>query len=60
MLDDFLIRAAIAGVGAAILAAPLGCFVVWRRMAYSAKPSPIPACSGSRSASCSASTSRSA
>jgi hypothetical protein len=34
MLDDFLIRAAIAGVGAAILAAPLGCFVVWRRMAY--------------------------
>src|SRR5215475_2629719 len=34
MLDDFLIRAAIAGLGAAILSAPLGCFVVWRRMAY--------------------------
>jgi zinc transport system permease protein len=34
MLDDFLTRAAIAGVGAAALAAPLGCFVVWRRMAY--------------------------
>jgi len=34
MLDDFLTRAAIAGAGAAILAAPLGCFVVWRRMAY--------------------------
>ncbi len=34
MLDDFLIRACLAGVGAAILAAPLGCFVVWRRMAY--------------------------
>ncbi len=34
MLDDFLIRAAFAGVGTAILAAPLGCFVVWRRMAY--------------------------
>ncbi len=34
MLDDFLTRAAVAGVGAAILAAPLGCFVVWRRMAY--------------------------
>ncbi|MGO9170424.1 MAG: metal ABC transporter permease [Rhodomicrobium sp.] len=34
MLDDFLIRAALAGVGTAILAAPLGCFVVWRRMAY--------------------------
>jgi zinc transport system permease protein len=34
MLDDFLIRAALAGIGTAILAAPLGCFVVWRRMAY--------------------------
>jgi zinc transport system permease protein len=34
MLDDFLTRAAVAGVGAAVLAAPLGCFVVWRRMAY--------------------------
>lgn len=34
MLDDFLTRAAIAGVGAAVLAAPLGCFIVWRRMAY--------------------------
>ncbi|XDB00221.1 metal ABC transporter permease [Sulfitobacter sp. LCG007] len=34
MLDDFLIRAAIAGLGTALAAAPLGCFVVWRRMAY--------------------------
>ena len=34
MLDDFLTRAALAGTGTAILAAPLGCFVVWRRMAY--------------------------
>lgn len=34
MLDDFLIRAMLAGVGAALAAAPLGCFVVWRRMAY--------------------------
>lgn len=34
MLDDFLWRAAIAGVGVAVIAAPLGCFVVWRRMAY--------------------------
>ena len=34
MLDDFLVRAALAGVGVAIAAAPLGCFVVWRRMAY--------------------------
>ena len=34
MLPDFLIRATIAGLGVAIIAAPLGCFVVWRRMAY--------------------------
>ena len=34
LLDDFLIRAALAGIGVAVLAGPLGCFVVWRRMAY--------------------------
>ena len=34
MLDDFLARAAIAGIGVALAAGPLGCFVVWRRMAY--------------------------
>tara|TARA_B100000780_G_scaffold157009_1_gene109807 strand:- start:104 stop:901 length:798 start_codon:yes stop_codon:yes gene_type:complete len=34
MLDDFMIRATLAGVGVALAAAPLGCFVVWRRMAY--------------------------
>ena len=34
MLDDFMIRATLAGIGVAIAAAPLGCFVVWRRMAY--------------------------
>ncbi len=34
MLDDFVIRAMIAGIGVALAAAPLGCFVVWRRMAY--------------------------
>jgi zinc transport system permease protein len=34
MLDDFIVRAAFAGVGIALAAAPLGCFVVWRRMAY--------------------------
>lgn len=33
-LDDFLVRAALAGLGVALAAAPLGCFVVWRRMAY--------------------------
>lgn len=34
MLGDFMVRAALAGTGVAIAAAPLGCFVVWRRMAY--------------------------
>ena len=34
MLDDFLIRAVLGAVGAALAAAPLGLFVVWRRMAY--------------------------
>jgi len=33
-MDDFLIKAIIAGVGVAIVAAPTGCFLVWRRMAY--------------------------
>lgn len=34
MFDDFIVRAALAGLGVALAAAPLGCFVVWRRMAY--------------------------
>ena len=34
LLDDFMIRATLAGLGVAFAAAPLGCFVVWRRMAY--------------------------
>lgn len=34
LLDDFLVRAVLAGLGVALAAAPLGCFVVWRRMAY--------------------------
>ena len=34
MFDDFLVRAALASVGLALAAAPLGCFVIWRRMAY--------------------------
>jgi zinc transport system permease protein len=34
MLDDFVVRAALAGVGVALAAGPLGSFVVWRRMAY--------------------------
>ncbi len=34
MLDDFFTRALIAGIGLALTTGPLGCFVVWRRMAY--------------------------
>lgn len=34
MIDAFIVRAALAGVGVAVASAPLGCFVVWRRMAY--------------------------
>ncbi len=34
MLDDFFSRALIAGIGVAIVAGPLGCFIVWRRLAY--------------------------
>jgi len=33
-MDDFLLRALAAGIGVAIIAGPLGVFVVWRRMAY--------------------------
>ncbi|OIQ33108.1 MAG: hypothetical protein BM562_01635 [Alphaproteobacteria bacterium MedPE-SWcel] len=32
--DDFIVLASLAGIGVALAAAPLGCFVVWRRMAY--------------------------
>ena len=34
MTEPFLIRALLAGLGLAIVAAPMGCFVVWQRMAY--------------------------
>ncbi len=34
MLDDFFVRALLGGSAVALIAAPLGCFVVWRRMAY--------------------------
>ncbi len=33
-MDDFLIRAIISGVAVALIAGPLGVFVLWRRMAY--------------------------
>ena len=34
MWDDFILRAVAAGLGVAIVAGALGCFVVWKRMAY--------------------------
>ncbi len=34
MLDDFILRASLAGIGTALAAGPLGCFVVWKRIAY--------------------------
>lgn len=33
-MTDFVLRAIVAGVFTALVAGPLGCFVVWRRMAY--------------------------
>ena len=34
MVDDFLLRAALAGLGVALLSGPLGCLVIWRHMAF--------------------------
>lgn len=34
MIPDFIVRALIAGLLVALMAAPMGCFVVWRRMSY--------------------------
>ena len=34
MIEPFIIRAIISGIGVAIIAGAIGCFVVWRKMAY--------------------------
>ena len=34
MLDDFFVRALLGGIGVAIVAGPIGCFILWRRLAY--------------------------
>ena len=34
MFDDFFTRALIGGIGVALVAGPLGCFIIWRRLAY--------------------------
>ncbi|MGD2054089.1 MAG: iron chelate uptake ABC transporter family permease subunit [Gammaproteobacteria bacterium] len=33
-MDDFIVNALLAGIALALVAGPLGCVVVWRRMAY--------------------------
>lgn len=33
-MDDFIVNALIAGIMVAAIAGPLGCFMVWRKMAY--------------------------
>ena len=33
-MDDFLLRAGIAGIAVALMAGPLGCVLIWRRMVY--------------------------
>lgn len=34
MLDVFFTRALLAAIGVALIAGPLGCFIVWKRLAY--------------------------
>ncbi len=33
-MEEFLVRALLGGMGVALVAGPLGCFLVWRRMAF--------------------------
>ena len=34
MIDSLLLNGILAGIGISLLAGPLGCFIIWRRMAY--------------------------
>ena len=34
MIDDFLLRALLGGLGVALIAGPFGSFIVWRKLAY--------------------------
>ena len=34
MLDDFFIRALLAGFGIALVTGPIGCFIIWRRLSF--------------------------
>ena len=33
-MDDFIINAIISGIGIALITGLLGCFVIWKKMAY--------------------------
>lgn len=33
-MEDFLLRGLLGGMGVAVVTGPIGCFIVWRRMAY--------------------------
>ena len=33
-MEDFIFRALLGGIGVAIVTGPVGCFIVWRKMAY--------------------------
>lgn len=34
MFEDYALRAVVAGIGVAMMAGPLGCFIVWQKLAY--------------------------
>ena len=34
MLNDFFIRALLAGIGIALVTGPIGCFIIWRRLSF--------------------------
>lgn len=34
MFEDYVLRAVVAGIGVAMMAGPLGCFIVWQKLAY--------------------------
>ena len=47
LLEPFFQRAMLAGLAVALVSGPVGCFIVWRRMAYfGVRPWPIPGCLG--------------
>ncbi len=58
--EPFFRRAVLAGLGVALIAGPIGCFIVWRRMAYFGETLAHAVCSGRASDFCSTSTSPSA